>query len=818
MLGLSYTLPELAPLALAQDLFQGCPDQHALRYVAFDSRQISHGAETLFVALRTPNRDGHDFAAEAYEKGVRNFLVERPLPLPQVNYVLCEDSLESLQAWAMHHRQRFSYPVLGLTGSNGKTIVKEWLATLIEMHFQLVKSPMSYNSQLGVALSLLQLGPQAEVAIIEAGISQKGEMERLCTMVQPTLGILTHMGAAHADGFASEAEKLQEKLQLFESVEALLLGSGQPAVLEQARPTGRPLRTVGRQPSDELQLTDAQPIETGWQLQLHWQGQAYSARLPLPGQAALENATLALLGGLALGVPLPELIERLPLLQPVEMRMELISDDPDLTILNDSYNSDLDSVRLALQQLADQRLHPRRVAILSDIPHLGELQQESQRQVLQEARAIADEVWTVGPVFQQLNDTHAYPDTAALLQALRYEALVPCTLLLKGARSFRLEQVATHLRRKPNATYFQIDLNRLSHNFRWLKSHLPPGVKTMCMVKAASYGTGTWEIAQQLEKDGATYLAVAFASEGIALRSAGISLPIMVMNPDLSSVESLLDFDLEPEVGNLPLLQRYLRAARLRRNHTYRLHLKLETGMGRLGFGPEDLPAVIEQLSQHPDLQVVSVMTHLSAADLPEEDAFSHEQVQRFEQMYQRLQRALGLQAFRHVLNTVGLLRLPQYYFDMVRLGIGLYGIDPRGGDSDLLEIGSLHSNITQIQAHGPGESIGYGRAQRTERPSRIATVPIGYADGIPRSLSSGKFAFLVQGQLAPTFGRICMDMLMLDVTDIPAAQPGDEVVLMGQQGERRLSVADLAQAADTIPYEILVRISPRVRRVYVRE
>mgnify|MGYP006266540147 CR=1 FL=1 len=823
MLGLPYTITDIAQAALARDLFQGRRDQPPLRYVAHDSRSISHGRETLFVALRTANRDGHDFVADAYAKGVRHFLVERKLSYRDVNYALCDDSLSALQTWAGQHRQRFAYPVVALTGSNGKTTVKEWLATLLELHMQLVKSPMSYNSQLGVPLSLLQMHPQAEVAIIEAGISQRDEMGILAELIQPDWGILTHMGPAHAEGFGSEAEKLGEKLQLFAEAQALLLGSQQPWVMAQVARTHPHPQHVGTRPQDDLRVLQATLAEQGWHLRLQDAADTAELILPLPGTANLENALLAVFAARRLGLSFDDIRARLPLLHPVEMRMELISDNPDLTILNDSYNSDVDSVQQALQQLALQQVHPRKVAILSDIPHLGEQQRLIQKAVFAEATQVADHVWTVGPVFDRLQLGHHFAGTAPLLAALRQTDLAGSTVLLKGARQFQLEQAIPLLNRKLNASAFHIDLNRLRHNFRWLKAHLPDGTKTMCMVKAASYGSGTWEIAQELEKEGATYLAVAYASEGIELREAGIRLPIMVMNPDRSSIEALLRFDVEPEVSNLDFLQRYLRAARLAGLSSYRLHLKIETGMGRLGFVEADMSALIEVLSQHPDAQVISVMSHLAAADSPAHDAFTQQQVQRFLGMYQTLQQGLGLQAFRHIANTAGLLRFPAYVLDMVRLGIGLYGINPVPGlaaqsvPGELEEIGTLRSVISQVQVHAAGESVGYGRAQVAARPSRIATVPIGYADGIPRALGLGRMRFLVRGQWAPTFGQVCMDMLMLDVTDIPDAQASDEVVLIGEQGAHRISVSDLAAVADTIPYEILVRLSPRLRRVYVR-
>jgi alanine racemase len=815
MLGLPYDIQEIAQAALARDLFQGQWPLTKLRYVAYDTRLISHGPETLFVALKTAHRDGHAFIAEAIQKGVRNFLVAQPIAVEGINYALCEDPLDGLQAWAMFHRQRFSYPVVGITGSNGKTIVKEWISTLIEADCQLVKSPMSYNSQLGVPISILRMHPQADVALIEAGISQPGEMEVLQQIIQPTIGVMTHFGAAHQQGFASEAAKLQEKLQLFEGVQRVLAGSHQAQVIQALEARPALLRTIGPRSQDTIRVE----IQEGEVMLYH--GAAHASLGPLqPNSADHENLLLSLLVAHELGVDWASLQSRVPLLLPVEMRSELLTDNPEITLINDSYNSDPDSVRNAFGLLMQTHSQPRRQIILSDVPHLGDLQEATQQALLAEAIELVgpDQVRTVGPVFHLLGGGISYPNTEALLADLRYEDFVDSTVLIKGARSFALERILPHLTRKLNATQLDISLQALQHNFRYLQAQLPEGTRSMCMVKAFAYGSGSWEIAQTLEQAGADYLAVAFASEAIELRQANIRLPIMVMNPDLSSIEALIHYRIEPEVSNLPFLQAYLRAAKLAGLSPIPLHLKLETGMGRLGFCEADLPQLIELFLQQPDLQLISVLSHLAAADLPEEDAFSLQQIHRFQSMYARLRQELGIVPLRHILNTAGLFRFPQASFEMVRLGIGLYGIHPLGTASELSEIGTLRSLISQIQIHPAGTSIGYGRSQRTERDSRIATVPIGYADGIPRSLSNGKIGFLVQGQPAPVFGRVCMDMLMLDVTDIPEARAGDEVVLFGRQGKAFLSVQTVAEAAGTIPYELLVRISPRVRRVYVRE
>ncbi|WNJ21240.1 bifunctional UDP-N-acetylmuramoyl-tripeptide:D-alanyl-D-alanine ligase/alanine racemase [Pontibacter sp. G13] len=823
MLGLPYTIQEIAEACFAKDLFQGQIDPTPVRHISFDTRTISHGAETVFVAIKTGNRDGHRYIRQAYDQGVRQFVVESPVDLPEVNFALVEDSLEALQLWAMNHRTRFEYPVVAITGSNGKTVVKEWLATLMEMEFQIVKSPMSYNSQLGVAVSLLQMHPQADLAIIEAGISQMGEMERLETMIRPDVGIFTHLGAAHAEGFQDESAKLTEKLQLFQKAHQVLSGSWQPQLVEAQRQFPQNWVTTGELKEDALQLLS----KSGEISAVRFGEEVLEVKLPFTQEVDVHNCQLAMLAAWQLGMTPQAVVEQLSALYPVEMRLELISDNPDITILNDSYNADPDSVRNAFRMLAEIQAQPRKFIILTDIPHLGDQQKVIQASLLEEAIELVgkENIWTVGPVFGEITSNHHVPDTDTLIQTISEEQFLGGTVLLKGARSFELERVIPLLNRKLNATQFQIDLHALRQNYRYLKSFLTPEMKVMCMVKAFSYGSGSWEIAHELVREGADYLAVAYASEGIELRKNQISVPIMVMNPDESSIEALIQFDIEPEISQLAFLRKYVRAARLADLQSYPIHLKLETGMGRLGFSEADLPELVEFISQQPDLKIVSAMSHLAAADDPDSDEYSFEQISRFHRMADFLQQSLGIMPIRNLYNTAGILRFGMDRLGMARMGIGLYGIDPvlglhpnpPEGSWELTEIGSLRSLISQVQDHPAGVTIGYGRSQTTERPSRIATIPIGYADGIPRSLSNGKGEVLIHGRRAPIFGRVCMDMLMVDVTDIPEAVAGDEVVIFGKQGNERQSISELAAASDTIPYELLVRISPRVRRVYLQ-
>ncbi len=799
MIGLSYTLHQLAHLIEAEDLYQGIYEKSPIRYVSFDTRTISHGAETVFIALKTQNRDGHDFIPQAIEKGVKNFIVAQPIPFKEINYALVDDPLDALQRWARLHRQRFDYPVIAITGSNGKTTVKEWLATLLEMDFRISKSPMSYNSQLGVALSLLQMRPQADFAIIEAGISQVGEMAVLEEMIQPTVGILTHMGPAHQEGFSSDKEKLAEKCLLFQRVDKLIAGRQQAWVVDYLGKKSFPVTWVDEGVRKKM-----------------------GGKWPFTGDADTENASLAITAASYLGLATSQLERRLDSLHPIEMRTEIISDNPEVTLINDSYNSDPDSIRNAFQFLRDTDAHDRRLLILTDIPHQGKDQSAVQQVLLKEAEALfgADNIWTIGPIFNQIRTQQSFASTADFIGSFDYQLFRNSTLLLKGARQFELERLLPLFNRRLNASYLQIDLDALSHNYRTLKALAPPSTKIMCMVKAFSYGSGSWEIAKALEKEGADYLAVAYSSEGIALREKGIRMPILVYNPDKTSMQALIHYQLEPLFYDREGLKAYLRIARLAGHTAPRIHLKFDTGMGRLGFRENDLPALFALIQQHPDLEVVSLLTHLAAADDPQEDAFSQTQLTTFLELCDHFQQAMGFMPLRHVLNTAGLIRMPSYSLDMVRLGIGLYGINPteQSLKPSLQEIGSLHSIISQVHTYPAGTSIGYGRAQYVQRPSKVATVPIGYADGIFRNLGEGNAQFLVKGQLAPTIGRVCMDMLMLDVTDVPNVQQGDEVVLFGKQEGKFLSVTTVAEHAGTISYELLARISPRVRRIFVRE
>ncbi|MCB9231518.1 MAG: bifunctional UDP-N-acetylmuramoyl-tripeptide:D-alanyl-D-alanine ligase/alanine racemase [Bacteroidia bacterium] len=823
MIGTPYTLQEIAEILGTRAVIRQAAEP--VQSVVFDSRQVFRPAQTLFVALKGEKRDGHQFIDNAFEKGVHNYLVSDPHQVPEgCNYIQVPDTLAALQQFATFHRQRFSLPLLAITGSNGKTIVKEWISTLLDKTLLIVKSPKSYNSQVGVPLSLLQLNPAARLGIFEAGISRPGEMEALQVMIQPQLGLLTHFGDAHEEGFPAKEAKLLEKLKLFQACQAVFATADDPLVLKHLQNLNLPLITIGRDSSASIRLISAVEKKNSWEIQLQDQGEIHFLKLGLGSQADLENGLLAILVARHFRLSFPEIQEGLEKLQAVSMRMDLISDNPEITIINDAYNADLSSIHNAFSLLFSDEFQPGKALILSDLEHQGQMQEKIQQEVLQEAvKMLGNEnIILIGPVFQQISQGNmdAYATTEDFLREFDYQRFRNKTVLLKGARRFELEKIIPYLSRRVNATLFKVNLNHLSGNLRFFRSLVPRGTKIMAMVKAFAYGSGTWEIAQALERDGIDYLAVAYLSEGIALRTRNISRPIMVMNPDQTGIEQLFHFDLEPEVYSLDFLKKYLATGKMLGATQMKVHLKVETGMHRLGFRPAELITIQAFLADHPALRVVSVFSHLAAADESDEDAYSHAQVQTLTGFADQLEKALSYKPLRHILNTAGILRFPEYSLDMVRLGLGLYGLSPVPGlpFPELQEVGSLHTIISQLNEYPAGTSIGYGRSQVTERVSRIATLPIGYADGIPRALSNGRVSFLVHGKLAPVIGRVCMDMLMLDVTDIPGVAAGDEVVLFGPQGQAFQSVEALAGGAGTIAYEILSGISPRVRRVYVRE
>ncbi len=796
-------------------------DGPSLVEFAFDSRRL--GAQTagvLFACLRG-QRDGHAFAPHAAQQGVRAFLVERflqDLP-PDAVQLLVPDTLATLQQLAAARRRLFTCPVLALTGSNGKTTVKEWLASLLESWGLVGKSPGSYNSQLGVALALLHVPTDARLLLIEAGISQLGEMARLAELIQPTHGILTHFGDAHDEGFPDRMAKLREKLRLFVGVERLWCTADDPMLGD--RLAGLPVRGVGRtaDPATGWRLQAVELPAGGWQIELHTAGRRFEARLPVGGAAALENAALALAVALDLGAHPVDVARAAERLQPVSMRLTLITDNPEISLLNDAYNADVHSVRHALAYLAQNGDHPRRVVILSDLEHQGHRLPALQRELLAEAldRFGAGQVLGVGPVSAalqaELPGLRAWPDVPRLLADLQAEDLRFSTVLLKGARRFALEQLVPYLTLRPHAATLRVDLEALGYNFRRLQQRLPASAQVVAMLKAEAYGSGAWPLAQELTALGAAALMVASTAEALELRRRGIGGPIWVQSPDVRALTLLAVHELEPVVADWPLLE-----ALSQLEYPPRLHLELDTGMGRLGFLPEEVSELADWLAAR-RLEVATVFTHFGSADDPAADGRTHAQAARFEAAWQVLAHRLPAGLRRHACNSAGALRFPEYAYDYVRTGLLLYGL---ADGQDCLPDAVPWANVLQLEAPvlrvrelPAGSWVGYGAGGQLVRPARIATLGIGYADGLPRSAGWGRWCVRLNGQLCPTVGSICMDLTMVDASEAHPVAGGDVAVVVGEPPQ---GWAELARVAGTIPYELICHLGKRLSRHYGRD
>ncbi|MGK6352938.1 bifunctional UDP-N-acetylmuramoyl-tripeptide:D-alanyl-D-alanine ligase/alanine racemase [Parapedobacter sp. DT-150] len=810
-----YTIRDLAEMipALAVSIVDEAAEVRALLY---DSRKLVDAAHGLFFAL-AGRRDGHHYLQEAYAAGVRNFVVADgkvgALPFTDANVIVVRDTREALQRLAAHHRNRFTYPVIAITGSNGKTIVKEWLTQLLSPEYRVVRSPKSYNSQIGVALSLWQLSADDDLAIIEAGISQPGEMQALHDMIRPDIAVLTTIGPAHDEGFASREEKIREKLQLFQGAKQ--------AVYATRYVQGISVPEVGRsftwgEQDAVLQLTGHELLD-GSQCRIHavYQGENLSIVIPFVDAAARENATCCWAVLLAMGYRQAVIAARMQHLPTVEMRLEMKKGINGCTVIDDSYSNDLSSLAIALDFLQQQQQHPVRTLVLSDIPGADGSEAEVYQMV---AKLLSDKainkLITIGPGLMKQGDTfafvahRAFADTESFLAALPGLDFHDEAILLKGARKYTFERISRVLTAKLHDTVLEVNLSAVEHNLNQFKSLLSADVKVMAMVKAFSYGSGSFEVANMLQFNKVDYLAVAYVDEGVELRKAGIQLPIMVMSPSPASFGVLLAYKLEPEIYSFAVLRGLLRELSSRQLSHYPIHIKVDTGMHRLGFDVGDIELLSSELAHTADVKVQSIFSHLAAAGDAEQDAFTEQQLKAFTQFADRLSDALGYPVIRHIANTAGIQRWPAARLDMVRLGIGLYGFGNDAGNGlRLQQTTVLKTVITQIHRIAAGESVGYGRKGRLAADATIATVNIGYADGYDRRFGNGVGQMTVRDVSVHTVGDICMDMTMLDITGVDAGE-GDEVIVFGD-------INRLAGAIGTIPYELLTGISHRVKRVY---
>lgn len=777
---------------------------------ATDSRSFTLGDRPLFVAIAGVNHDGHAYIAELYYRGVRAFMVERDVRMdsyPEAGFVRVESSVAALQALAADYRSRFRGIVVGITGSNGKTVVKEWIAQLCPPGVKLFRSPKSYNSQIGVPLSVLMIEGDEQIALIEAGISQPGEMARLERIVRPDVGIITTLGDAHQEHFRNLQHKLEEKLHLFRAARTILYSSHYPQVEEQLL---YQVAEACRHPDGEIipRLFDAAKTDVG---------------SGFPDRASQEDAALAVALYDVLGYDRDEVRSRLGGLQPVAMRLELKDGLNGSLIVNDSYNSDVNSLSIALDYLRSVAGERPQTLILSDILQSGYTEEELYSKVAHMMEAtgvdhligIGTRIREYAPLFPR--GSEFYPTTDAFLGAVTRESVAGRAILIKGNRSSQFERVSHALQLKSHTTKLEVDLDAMIHNLNVCRAKLKPHTRLMAMVKASGYGHGGYEVANMLQHQGVHYLAVAFADEGVALRERGISMPVVVLNADADSFELMIAHGLEPEIYSFSSLHAFADELKRHGERDYPIHVKLDTGMHRLGFVEGEIGRLLEEIAGYGRLvKVQSVFSHFAVSDEVSEDAFTREQLARFEEMSGRIVEALPYKVLRHIANSAAIERFPEAQYDMCRLGIGLYGVAAtQQGQSELCRVAVLKSRIVQIKELDPSQTVGYGRAGRLARPTRTATVPIGYADGLDRHLGCGRWAFRVNGKPAPIVGRVCMDTCMVDVTDIECRE-GDEAVVYG--GGPGNGVEDMARVLDTIPYEIMTSVSTRVKRVYLKE
>lgn len=778
-----------------------------------DSRKASRDEGALFFAIKGERHDGHDHIGKLYVAGIRQFVVEKDnqWDLPEANIIRVNSSVQALQYIAKHHRQQFTLPVIGITGSNGKTIIKEWLYQLLAHNFSIVKNPGSYNSQIGVPLSVWQIQPHHNLAIFEAGISKPGEMEKLEDIIKPAIGVFTNIGSAHDEGFADTGEKIREKLLLFQHAEQLVFCADHTSIAEAVKKANIPGLSWGTTKDSDIII---RKVNDSFLLQKA--GEEFTVTLPFSDKASIENCFHCITVMLCLKISPEEIQQRVHLLRSVSMRLELKEGINRCQVIDDTYNNDLGGLQISLEFLTHQHQKQKKRIILSDIFQSGMDDKDLVTQIASIVEKNAVHGLTgIGPVLTKYKHlfhipSEFYPDTDTYLSTFDPGRYVDEVILVKGARSFQFEKIVQRLQRKVHGTIMEVDLGALVHNLNFVRSVMRPQTKIMVMVKAFAYGSGSIEVANLLQYHKVDYLGVAYSDEGVELRKNNISIPIMVMNPSEESFDQMIAYGLEPEVYNFKILRALILSLSGR---TCNIHIKLDTGMHRLGFDEADTPGLISILREHPNIRVASIFSHLAGADEAINDAFSYEQAGKFRKMAGAVSTAISYKPLLHILNSPGILRLPDLQMDMVRLGIGLYGIDPTNTGFPLRPAATLKTIISQIKEIQPGETIGYGRKGKVVKKMKIATIAIGYADGYSRAFSHGKGEVLIHGRRAPVVGIVCMDMTMVDITGIDAHE-GDEVIVFGEG----LPITEVAGKINTIAYEILTNTSERVKRVFVAE
>ncbi|MFM2155841.1 MAG: hypothetical protein RL516_590 [Bacteroidota bacterium] len=826
----SYPLQQLAEV-LGVDCRIGNEGASAISFLITDSRKIVDPEHSLFFAIKGERHDGHKYISDLYAQGVRNFVISDESvveQVPQANFILVMSPLQAMQQLAAWHRRKFSVPVIGVTGSNGKTIVKEWLYQLLREDYSIVRSPKSYNSQIGVPLSLWQMEKSHTLGIFEAGISQPHEMLKLGEMIRPTIGVFTNIGSAHDENFDDLNAKVVEKLKLFVHAHQLVYCKDYTAIHELVNSAGLlsshcNIFTWSRKSKADLQIGRIAKHDHDTEIQGIFKNQFIGIKIPFTDEASIENAIHCWALMLLLEIPNEQISKRFELLSPVAMRLEMKEGINNCSVINDSYNSDFGSLTIALDFMLQQKQHERRTLILSDILQSGKSEEVLYKQVadLLAQKKINRLIGIGEAIARQSNlfnlEKSFYPSTDEFLRDLNYSSFNDETILIKGARSFGFERISKSLQQKAHETVLEINLNAVVHNLNLYRSRLRPETKLMVMVKAFSYGSGSFEIANVMQFHRADYLAVAYADEGVELRKSGITLPIMVMNPEEQSFEAMINYQLEPAIYSFRILNHFTEALKRRGEENitrFPVHIELDTGMHRLGFDENDINEMIIRIKNNKFIKVATVFSHLVASDELEHDQFTRDQIARFNKISMTLQSHFNYPILRHILNSSGILRFPEAQFEMVRLGIGLHGIAATANEQRQLQmVATLKTTISQLRTVAAGDTIGYSRRGVAQRDMLIATVGIGYADGLSRQLGNGVGKMLVNGQLAPIVGSICMDMTMLDVTGMDVRE-GMEVIVFGQEN----SILEIAQQLGTIPYEVLTGISERVKRVYYHE
>ena len=814
-----YSLKQIAEITKTRFVGKNNPK---INYFLNDSRSLQSANDTLFIALKTNRNNGHQYILNLIDLGVKAFLIEETdfdfakFSESDVSFITSPKPIQTIQLLASYHRQQFNIPVIGITGSNGKTVVKEWLYQLLKNNYSICRSPKSYNSQIGVPLSVLNLNQTHTLAIFEAGISQTNEMDQLESIILPTIGILTSIGSAHNEGFKDKAEKISEKLKLFKGCKTIIINGLEKSQVSQIISENCTVVSEFNDADFKINFFENKLELINDKKSLHF-------NIPFSDTASFYNISTCITLMLKMGFKESEIEQKIKQLQAIALRLEIKNGINNSFIINDYYNSDLDSIKIALNYLQQQNRRSKKIVVVSDIEQSGILASNLYRQLAELLNqnkidllvGIGKEIINHKPLFK--SNSLFFTDTASFIHQFNLNSyqFSDASILLKGARSFGFENISRLLQLKSHDTVFEVNLNKLIDNVNYYRSLIKPEVKLMCMVKAMGYGSGSTEISKTLQHIGVDYLAVAYADEGVELRQSKVNLPIMVMNPEVDAFEDIINYQLEPEIYSFNILNAFVKKIdNLGIADSYPVHLKIDTGMHRLGFEESDLQKLAVELKKIPQLKIKSIFSHLAASGNLQQDDFTNEQFRVFEKAFELLEKELGYPMIKHICNSGGISRFKKSHYNMVRLGIGMYGIGINENEQNRLEnVGTLKTRISQIKHLKKDQTVGYNRNGKVESDTKIATIPIGYADGFSRLLGNGNHGVYINGCFCKTIGNICMDMSIIDVSNV-SCQEGDEVIIF----ENTQQINDLAKALHSISYEVLTNVSSRVKRIYIQE